>query len=241
MISVLGGFNAKSNNPCKNDITSHEGSMTDAVTSNYGLNQLIQEPTHILKSSSSCIHLIFTYQPNLFMESGLHSSPHPNCHHQVAFAKFNLSILYPTPYERTVWFYEKANPELILRAINECDWIRALSNVSIDKKVCYFTETLLNIIHNFIPHETIVRDDRNPPWMSSEIKNLINEKNLSYKSYYCFNRDVFLFRKFKFLQKQLNVSIENSKQICYSKLLSKLANPVTSSKTYWSILKNLSE
>ena len=47
MISVLGYFNAKSNNWCENDITSHEASMIDTVTSNYGLHQLIQEPTHI--------------------------------------------------------------------------------------------------------------------------------------------------------------------------------------------------
>ena len=60
MISVLGDFNAKSHNWCKNNVTSHEGSMIDAVTSNYGLHQLIQEPTHILNSSSSCIDLIFT-------------------------------------------------------------------------------------------------------------------------------------------------------------------------------------
>ena len=144
MISVLGDFNAKPHNPRKNDITSHEGSIVDAVTSNYGLYQLIQESTHITNSSSSCIHLTFTSQPNLVMDSGVHSSPHPNCHHQVVFAKFNLSIFYPPPYERTVWFYEKANPKHIRRAINEFDWIRALSNVSIDKKVCYFTETLLN-------------------------------------------------------------------------------------------------
>ena len=148
-----------------------------------------------------------------------------------------MSILYPPPYERTAWFYEKANLELIRRAINEFDWTRALSNVSIDKKVCYFTETLLNIIHNFIPHERIVCDNRDPPWMNGEIKNLINEKNLAYKSYCRFNRDVLLFEKFKFLQNQLNVSIENSKQIYYSKLASKLANPATSSKTYWPILK----
>ena len=113
MISVLGDFNAKSDNWCKNDITSHEGSMIDAVTSNYGLHQLIQEPTHILNSSSSCIDLTFTSQPNLVVESGVHSSPHPNCNHQVVFATFNLSIPYPPPYKRTVWFYEKANPELI--------------------------------------------------------------------------------------------------------------------------------
>ena len=36
---------------------------------------------------------------------------------------------------------------------------------------------------------------------------------------------------------QLNVSIQNSKQTYYSKLSSKLANPATSSKKYWSILK----
>ena len=71
--------------------------------------------------------------------------------------------------------------------------IRALSTVSIDKKVCYFTETLLNIIHNFMPHKRIVCDNRDPPWMNSEIKSLIIEKNLAYKSYCHFIRDVFLF------------------------------------------------
>ena len=38
-------------------------------------------------------------------------------------------------------FNEKANPGLIRRVINKLDWTRALSNVSIDKDVCYFTET----------------------------------------------------------------------------------------------------
>ena len=199
MISVLGDFNAKSNNWCKNDITSHEGSMIDAVTSNYGLHQLIQEPTHILNSSSSCIDLIFTSQPNLVMELRVHSSLHLTCRHQLVFAKFKLSILYPPLYERTVWFYKKSNPELIRRVINEFDWIKALSNVSIDKKVCYFTKTLLNVTHNFMPHERIVCGVRDLPWMNSEIKNLVNEINRAYKSYCRFNRDVFLFEKFKFL------------------------------------------
>ena len=49
--------------------------------------------------------------------------------------------------------------------------------------------------------------------------------------------DAFLFEKFKFLQNQLNVSIDNSKQTYYSKLSRKLANPATSSKMYGSILK----
>ena len=81
-----------------------------------------------------------------------------------------MSILYPPPYEKTLWFYERADPEPIRRALNEFDWIRALSNVNPDEKVCCFIKTLLNLIHNFIPHERIVRDDRDPPWTINKIK-----------------------------------------------------------------------
>ena len=41
MTVVLGDFNAKSNNWCKDDITSPECSKTDAIASGHGMNQLI--------------------------------------------------------------------------------------------------------------------------------------------------------------------------------------------------------
>ena len=41
------------------------------------------EPTQILHNSSECIDLIFTSQPNLIIESGVHPSLHSNCHHQL--------------------------------------------------------------------------------------------------------------------------------------------------------------
>ena len=93
VVQVLRDCNAKSKNWCKADITSLEVSMVDTVASSYGLNQLLQEPTHILNSSTSCIDLIFTLQPTLVMKSKTHSLLHSNCCHQVGFAKFNLSNL----------------------------------------------------------------------------------------------------------------------------------------------------
>ena len=48
--------------------------------------------------------------------------------------------------------------------IDQFDLLRALSNVNVDKKVYFFTKTLLNIIQNFIPHETIICADRDPPY-----------------------------------------------------------------------------
>ena len=34
-------------------------------------------------------------------------------------------------------------------------------------------------MRNFIPHETVTCDDRDPPWMTSLIKKAIKDKNLS--------------------------------------------------------------
>ena len=48
---------------------------------------------------------------------------------------------------------------------------------------------------------------------------------------------MFLLEKFKAIQYQLHISIEESKEKCYTKLTSRLADSLTSPKIYWSILK----
>ena len=74
-----------------------------------------------------------------------------------------------------------------------------------NKKGSYFTKLLLNIIHNFIPYVTIVSDNRDLPWIYKEIKELMVEKNKTYKSYCRFNRNTILFEKIKVVQNQLNI------------------------------------
>ena len=88
---VLGDFNVKSNVWCKSDKTSYKGSKIKGITSQFGLQQLINEPTHHTRNSSSCIDLI-VWQANLVMESSVHSSLRGNCHHQIIYAKFNLKM-----------------------------------------------------------------------------------------------------------------------------------------------------
>ena len=90
---MIGDFNAKSKDWCSIDITSFEGSELDFLTSQFGLSQIIKEPTHILDNSRSCIDLIFTSQPNMVIDSGVHASLHLNCHHQIVTTKFDLKII----------------------------------------------------------------------------------------------------------------------------------------------------
>ena len=105
---------------------------------------------------------------------GVHSSLYPNCHHQIVFPNFNLKIYFPPPYERLIWKYEKANAHLIRRAIRNFYWENKFSLIGINDQVALFNETIVIIMSNFIPNETMTFDDRDPPWLNKNIKNMIN-------------------------------------------------------------------
>ena len=100
LIVVLGDFNAKLNYWYSNNSTDIEGLQTDILTSTFGFHEIVNKATHILNKSSSCIDLIFTSQPNLALESGVHSSLHANFQHQIIYVTFNLNVIYSPPYER---------------------------------------------------------------------------------------------------------------------------------------------
>ena len=70
-IIITGDFNCRSTQWWENDIENNEGKLFEPLTSDNGLHQLISEPTHLMGDSKSCIDLIFTDQPNLFIESGV--------------------------------------------------------------------------------------------------------------------------------------------------------------------------
>ena len=126
---ALGDFNANSNSWYANDTTNIEESKIDILTDSFGFNQIIKEPTHILNNSSSCIDLILTSQPNLVIESGVHSSLHPNYHHQITYVKWD---------EREVLYYKLENFQCIQRTIANSDWEKAFHDVDVNKQVILF-------------------------------------------------------------------------------------------------------
>ena len=75
---VAGDFNSRCSSWWSNDINTTEGLKLFSSTSSNGFSQLIHDPTHIQANSSSCIDLVFTDQPNLSVNSGVHASLHPN-------------------------------------------------------------------------------------------------------------------------------------------------------------------
>ena len=175
---VTGDFNSRSFSWWSRDTNTIGRLKLFSLTSSNGLSQLINEPTHNQANSTSCIDLIFTDQENLSVNSGVHSSLHPNCHHQIVRSSFNLNIYYPSPYQQLVWDYKKANSTTIRKALDSVNWERLFHGKDINAQVTLFNDTILNVFKNYVPNKYITIDDKDPVWMNDNIKAKIKTKYL---------------------------------------------------------------
>ena len=98
--------------------------------------------------------MIFTSQPNLVVELGVHPSLHPNCQHEVVIAKFILMISYLPPYSTEVWYYREANTDLIRKAISNFNLEKDFYHTNVTEKVSILNETILNVLRNYIANKT---------------------------------------------------------------------------------------
>ena len=138
--------------------------------SQLGLSQLISEPTNFEPHKNpSCIDLVVTDQPNIILDCGTRASLDSYCHHQIVHCEVYFRIPPPLPFERKIWHFNRANSAAIKRSMTSFPWRQHL-NVNTDPnwQVKTFTDTLLNIMSNFIPNETKRFLPRNPPWINKE-------------------------------------------------------------------------
>ena len=234
---ILGDFNAKSAKWWEYGETNACGLLLDDISTTYNYTQLIREPTNFDPTKApSCIDLIFTTQPNIVMESGVIPSPLSFCHHQLVFGKIKFDYFRPPPYKREVWYFEKARIDLIKRSVQSFDWHKSFTGLEVDQQVDLLTNTLLNIFRNFIPHETITCKDKDPPWMSKEIKSSLRRKNRMYKKYVSRGMTDEDRLNFEEQHSRCETLITENRKRYQDDIVRKLADPLTSPKVYWATL-----
>ena len=145
-----------------------------------------------------CIDLIFTDQPNLSVNSGIHASLQPNCHHQIVQSKFDLNIFYTPPYQRLVWDYKKAVVSNIQKALDLVSWEKLFGNKNIDIR-SQSSVKQIKYIQKFCSKKVITCNDKDPISMNEKIKSKVKSKNQLYKVYIKNDRnktDFFNFKNF---------------------------------------------
>jgi len=239
-VIITGDFNCRSTEWWENDVENNEGRLFESFASELGLHQLITEPTHLFGDSKSCIDLIFTDQPNLFIETGVHPSLHGNCHHQIIYGKLSISNISLSPYTRRIWYYDKADVNAIMKSIELFNWNKHLNSIlNPNDQVKLLTDVLLNIYSNFIPNKDKTIRPHQAPWITQTIKNFLRNKNRVYKN---FVRNGQPVEKLEGIQKIISEGsrmIEDAKQKYLLKVGNTLASQDTSAKKYWSLVNTV--
>ena len=176
-IIFTGDFNCRSQQWWPGDIENEEGVAFDEFIESNNLTQLIDQPTHIINESRSCIDLIITDQPNILVDYGVHPLLYKTCHHEITYGKINLSVPPPPSYKRKVWDYNNANIAEIRHTLQNIDWDEKFQNLHVDSMTDFFYHTLMTVLNKHIPNQIFTFSDRDPPWMTREIKTAIKRKH----------------------------------------------------------------
>ena len=238
-LTIMGDFNCRSNQWWSEDIENLEGSVLDEVLDENNLHQQIEEPTNIRGESMTCIDLIITDQPNLFVESGVHPSLDNNCQHQIIHGKLNITLPSPPPYKRTVWDYGKANACAIKDLLNDINWESKFDGLGSEEMADIFTDNLLSTLSANIPNREIKCNDKDPPWVTPALKTAIKRKHRLHRNFVRRGRNTADWERVRAARNKTSKLITSAKEKYLSSLGQKLSDPNQGKKSYWSILNKL--
>ena len=238
-IILTGDLNCRSKQWWPGDINSTEGMVLDGLLESNDLTQLIDQPTNIEPSGVSCVDLIITDQPSLFVDYGIHSSLDNFCHHQIIHGKVNVSVPSPPPYKRQVWDYSKANKEKIWNTLLNIDWSFKFLDLTVDEMTSVFTTSVMDIMLRYIPNKMIKCHDKDPPWITPEIKTAIKRKHRVYNKYVRRGRKSEEWEYVRVIRNETSKIITDAKETYFASLGRKLSNPAIGLKVYWSTFNKI--
>ena len=241
MTFFAGDFNAHSKLWYREGNTTPEGKEFEELIFSLGLTQIINEPTNFEPHKNpSCIDLIITDQPNLVLDSGTRPSPDPVCHHQITYCKANFNLPPSPPYEREFWYYPRANTALIQRSMQSFPWEQRL-NINQDRnwQAREFTKIFLNIMSNFIPHETKKIIPRENPWITKPLKAMIKRKDRLYKNYKKNGYQLHDKARLDIFRSECQEAVEGAKKAYMTSLGNKLHDQYSNGKVFWRIVNKV--
>ena len=237
-----GDFNAHSEFWWPDGDTTPEGTELEELFTRLSLSQVISEPTNFEPHKNpSCIDLIITDQPNLILDSGTRPSLDSFCHHQIIYGKINFRIPPPPPpFERKIWHFNRANTAAIKKSMISFPWVQHFRlNPDPNWQVKTFTDIFLNIMSTFIPNEIKRCSPRDPPWITSHLKTLLNKKNRLYKNYKRHGYRAEDKVRLDAFRIECQQTVEMAKISYLANLGDKLNSANTSQKSYWKIINRV--
>ena len=228
-VSILcGDFNARSPLFWEGGSENNAGRLLNNVLISNHLEQRIDEPTHVRDDGSqSCVDLICTDQPFTFMETGVISSLDPHSKHNIIHGTLNVSIPLPPPYKRKIWAYKTAKTEQMRADLRNVIWHDLFLNLNVSEKGLVFTDIFLDTVPKHISNKIITCNDKDAPWITSEVKTAIKRNSRVYRKWVNRGKNPNDRDKVRQVRNSTNKLIKEAKVAYYTNLGNKLSDPLT--------------
>ena len=87
-------------------------------------------------------------------------------------------------YVIKIWHFNRANSDLITKAVSEFPWMTHLHRFqNPNQQVKFLTDFIINIMSNFVPNEVKKICPRDPEWLNNNVINLLRKQNKLYKKF----------------------------------------------------------
>ena len=215
--------------------------LKDLMT-NYGLTQLINEPTNFTEQSSSLIDIIMTSKVNTIIASEVCDPFLPSLvryHCPVAvilsFLKFKAQN-----YKRRIWKYDEADYNKYRQTLIDADLHTLVTNSQEDVNTIAqrINSVIISAAEQSIPNKTVTLRPADQPWMHNEIRKLIRQRKRIHKQAKQTDNEL-KWRKFRRIRNKIVQKIRSAKLIHEHKTAMRLKDKTTDIKTWWKLSKEI--
>jgi hypothetical protein len=240
-IILSGDFNARTPLFWEGDSESREGELFSELLISNNMEELIKEPTHIRDNGSqSCIDLICTDQPFLFVDSGVLPSLDSHSKHNIIHGRLNFHSPSPPPYKRRIWDYKNSDICAIRQKLSDLDWHSLFSQLNVNEMALVFTDTVLDVFSKYIPNKLVTCHDKDAAWITPQVKTAIKRNSRTYSKWNKRGRKPDERAKVIEVQNQTSKMITEAKNNYFKKLGNSLSDSSTGEKHFWNAFKKLS-
>lgn len=165
-------------------------------------------PTHFHTTTNSLIDIIFTNQLQKILLYDQLSAP-VFSKHDLLFMAYNVEV---ATFEETITFrdFKRLNYDLLYRQLCTIHWDEIYNKVNVNDQVAFFQDKCNDILNEFVPLRSIVPKNKEKPWFSYKIKQLIHRRDCVYKRWKKYKTPE-IHSQFKSLRQEVTKSIQKAK------------------------------
>ena len=210
---------------------------SSAICQQFGVTQMIVEPTHFTEHSSSIIDLIFTSNKNSILLSGVGEpflDQNVRYHCPVYFV-LNFHKNVAPAFYRHIMLFDRGDYQSLSRDIRETDWESQKSN-DIDIYASNITNRISELADKHIPNKKVKIRQTDPSWLTNEAKKLMRKRKRLFKKFKR-TKNITDYDNYKHFRNKTTTEIRKLKQQETDKLAAKLCNNDIGLRDWWKTLK----